>query len=185
MMKAHWLGLVLAAAGVATTGVAAAQAGGGGTPSAGPLKVAVIDLRSVLQQSPGYSQAESTFTKEVEGYRVEMSRMQDSLVTAQKDFEKSSVVMSPSARAAKQKELDARQTRMEQRASELQQKAAAREQELLAPIQNKVNGVIDGIRTEGGYTLILDVSAANSGILFADRALDITPKVLEKLKAAP
>ena len=74
---------------------------------------------------------------------------------------------------------------MEQRASELQQKAAAREQELLAPIQNKVNGVIDGIRAEGGYTLILDVSAANSGILFADRALDITPKVLEKLKAAP
>jgi len=129
--------------------------------------------------------AESTFTKEVEGYRVEMNRMQDSLVTAQKDFEKSSVVMSPSARAAKQKELDARQARMEQRASELQQKAAAREQELLAPIQNKVNGVIDGIRTEAGYTLILDVSAANSGILFADRALDITPKVLEKLKAAP
>lgn len=184
-MKAHWLGLALAAVGVATAGAAAAQAGGGGTPAPGPMKVAVIDLRSVLQQSPGYSQAESTFTKEVEAYRVEMSRMQDSLVTAQKEFEKSSVVMSPSARAAKQKDLDARQSRMEQRASELQQKAAQREQELLAPIQNKVNGVIDGLRSEGGYSLILDVSAANSGILFADRSLDITPKVLERLKAAP
>ncbi len=184
-MKAHWLGLALAAVGVATAGAAAAQAGGAGTAAPGPMKVAVIDLRSVLQQSPGYSQAESTFTKEVEGYRVEMSRMQDSLVTAQKEFEKASVVMSPSARAAKQKDLDARQSRMEQRASELQQRAAQREQELLAPIQNKVNGVIDGLRSEGGYSLILDVSAANSGILFADRSLDITPKVLERLKAAP
>lgn len=178
-MKSYVWGLAVLAAALTPVGMAAQAA------PAGPVKIAVVDLRSVMQQTPGYAKAESTFTKEVEAYRNEMSLMQDSLAKAQQEFERSSVVLSPTARAAKQKDLDARQSRLEQRANDLQQKVAQREQELLAPIQNKVNGVIDGLRADGGYQLILDVSAANSGILFADRSLDITPKVLERLKAAP
>jgi len=152
---------------------------------AAPVKIAVVDLRGVRQQTPGYAKAESTFTKELEGYRAEVAKMQDSLETAQKDFDKSSVVMSPAVRAQKRKDLDAQQSRLEQRTNELQQRAAQREQELLAPIQSRVNSVIEGIRGEAGYQLILDVSAVNSGILFADRTLDITPKVLERVKSAP
>ena len=72
---------------------------------------------------------------------------------------------------------------LETRAQELQQKAQAREPELLAPLQQKVNAVIEAIRAEGNYALIFDVSAQGGNIVAADRSLDLTDRVIEKLKA--
>ena len=50
----------------------------------------------------------------------------------------------------------------------------ARERELLDPIQTKVNSVIEGVRAAGNYAMIFDVSAPNSGIVTADKSLDLT-----------
>ena len=60
-----------------------------------------------------------------------------------------------------------------------------RERELLEPIQSRINSVIEGIRAAGGYAIIFDVSAPNSGIVTADRTLDLTAKVLQQLKSGP
>ena len=60
-----------------------------------------------------------------------------------------SVMLSPTQRAAKRKDLEGQQQKLEQRTQELQQRAATRERELLEPIQSKVNSVIEGVRAVG------------------------------------
>jgi outer membrane protein len=154
---------------------AAAQAGGG--------KLAYVNTQAILKSTPGYAQAESTFTKELETYRGEVQKLQASLDSSASDFEQQSVMLSPTQRAAKRKDLEGQQQKLEQRTQELQQRAASRERELLDPIQTKVNSVIEGIRASGNYAMIFDVSAPNSGIVTADKSLDLTDKVIQQLKS--
>src|SRR5207245_7616741 len=147
---------------------------------AGPLKIAYINSREILQRTPGYTAAESTYTKEVEGFRREVQKLQQQLDSAVQAFDQQSLALSPTAKQAKQKELQSLQQRVEQRSNELQDRAAQRERELLAPIQQRVNSVVQGLRAEGNYALILDADAPGSNIVAADPALDLTSKVDRK-----
>ena len=169
---------------IAPTGpeAAAAPASAGAAQAAG-AKVGFVNARRILQTTPGWQAAEQTFSKDSEAYRAELQKLQASLDSAAQDFEQQSVVMSPTQRQAKRTDLEAKRQGLEQKAQELQQKAQQREQELLAPLQTKVNGVIEAVRAEGGYALIFDVSGPGSGIVAADRSLDLTDKVIERLKA--
>jgi outer membrane protein len=149
----------------------------------GAAKLAYVNTQAILKSTPGYAQAESTFTKELQTYRGEVQKLQASLDSSASDFEQQSVMLSPTQRAAKRKDLEGKQQQLEQRTQELQQKAASRERELLDPIQSKVNSVIEGLRASGNYAMIFDVSAPNSGIVTADKSLDLTDKVIQQLKS--
>jgi outer membrane protein len=168
-----WVSLI--AVSVAGPESLAAQQGGS--------KVAYVNTQAILKQTPGYVKAESTFTKELEGYRVEVQKLQATLDSAASDFDQQSVMLSPTQRAAKRKDLQAQQQKLEQRTQELQQRAATRERELLDPIQSKVNSVIEGVRAAGNYAVIFDVSAPNNGIVTADKSIDLTQRVIQQLKA--
>ena len=167
-----WVGLAV----VVGAGSLAAQQGGN-------AKVAFVNTQAILKQTPGYVKAESTFTKELANYRIEVQKLQATLDSAAADFDQQSVMLSPTQRAAKRKDLQTQQQKLEQRTQELQQQAATRERELLDPIQTKVNSVIEGVRAAGNYAMIFDVSAPNNGIVTADKALDLTQKVIQQLKA--
>ena len=165
-----WLGLF----GVAP---AAAQS----TPS---LKIGFINSRQILQQTPGYAPAESTFDREVKGFRDEVQKLQRQMDSSVQAFDQQSIALSPAARLAKQKDLQAQQQRLEQRSTELQQRATQREQELMAPIQARINAVIQGLRAEGNYAVIFDLDAQGGTIIAADPALNITAKVVGRLRTA-
>jgi Skp family chaperone for outer membrane proteins len=60
--------------------------------------------------------------------------------------------------------------------------AGTRQAELMQPIIERVNRVIDQTRQEGQYSLIFDL---NDGALVAgDPALNITEEVIQKLRAS-
>lgn len=171
--------LVSLAALVAAPCVAVAQGA-----QAAPTKIAIINSREILQRTPGYARAESTYLKEVEGFGIEVQKLQQQLDSAVQALDQQSIALSPAARQAKQRDLQAMQQRMEQRTNELQERARLREQELLQPIQTRVNSIIQGIRAELNYALILDADAAGGLIAAADPAINITARVLQRLQQA-
>src|ERR671939_2087967 len=150
VVRGVWVGLAAVLA--AGTGSLVAQQGGN-------PKIAFVNTQAILKQTPGYVKAESTFTKELANYRVEVQKLQASLDSSASDFEQQSVMLSPTQRAAKRKDLEGQQQKLEQRTQELQQRAASRERELLDPIQTKVNTVIEQLRKTGGYAMIFDVGS--------------------------
>jgi outer membrane protein len=170
-----WVGLIAVA--LCGPESAAAQDKGGGA------KIAYVNTQAILRATPGYAAAESTFAKELEISRGEVQKLQASLDSSASDFEQQSAMLSPTARQAKRKDLQGQQQKMEQRVQELQKRATDREKELLEPIQTKVNTVIEGVRAAGNYAVIFDVSAPNSGIVTADKSLDITQRVIQQLKS--
>ena len=171
----RWSVLALALL-VAPTTLAAQQGGS---------KIGYINARAVLLAVPGYAQAESTYNRELSSFREEVDRMQTALDSAASDFEQKSVMLSATAKTAKRRELERQRDRMEQRANELRDKAAQREQELLAPIHGRVNTAIEAVRTEGGFAIIFDVSANEGLIVAVDKSLELSQKVIDKVKATP
>jgi outer membrane protein len=54
--------------------------------------------------------------------------------------------------------------------------------ELVKPIMDQIRKVLDDIRQEEGYAFILDAGSEAGVIVAADRNLDITEKVIARLK---
>jgi hypothetical protein len=54
---------------------------------------------------------------------------------------------------------------------------------LLQPIQARVIGIVQGIRAEANYALIFDMDGQSSSVFLAvDPSLDVTAKVIDRLK---
>jgi len=145
-------------------------------------KLAWLDMQTVLKQDPKYAAAEGAYNKEMKGYNDEIEKLQKQFDSTVGDYQQKQVVLSPSARQAKEAELRGLQTKIQTRMSELQTKATQRERELIGPIEDRVRTVIDGVRAERNISLIFDVGRA--GILSMDPALDITAIVVQRLKPA-
>ena len=111
-----------------------------------------------------FAEIRAAFDREVKGYRDEVQKLQRQLDSSVAAFEQQSIALSPAAKQAKQKDLQAQQQRMEQRSNELQQRAQQREQELMAPIQARINAVIQGLRAEGNYSVIFDADAQGGAV---------------------
>ena len=169
---------------VAMTFVRAALAQQPGQAAQQQLKFAFLDSRAVLAATPGRPEAESLFAREMTGFRAEVARLQGQLDSAVAEYQRSSAAMTPTARANRERELRDMDTRTRSRAQELDQQAQQREQQLTAPIMQRVTAVIEGIRAEFNYTFIFDVSAQGNPIVAADRTLDITQLVIQRLQAA-
>lgn len=182
----------LALLGAATAPVAAqqprapgARAPGTAQAAASPARLAFLNSRAILAQTPGYAQAETLFARELNGSREEVAKLQQSLDSAANDFETASVLLSPSVKQERQRQLVAQQQSVQTRQQELQGRMEQRERELLEPLQARVQAVIEGIRAELNYAMIFDVSAMGGAMVAADRALDITPLVIQRLQATP
>ncbi len=148
-----------------------------------PLKLAYINSQLILANTPGRAEAESTFNKEMVGYQAQVQQLQATLDSAVNEYNRASLVLSPSAKQQKEQQIRDLETRTRGQINDLQQRASAREQQLTAPIMARVNAVIEGIRAEFNYSMIFDASAQNGGLVTADRALDISQLVIQRLQA--
>ncbi len=149
------------------------------------VRIGWLNLQAILQQTPGYAQAESTFSAEMEGYQADLQRLQQEFDSTLSWYEQQAIVLSPSAKQTKEAEIRDLQERLQTRAGELQNRAQERERQLVAPIEDRVKGVIEGVRAERNLGLIFDASAAGSNIIAADRTLDLTATILQRLRSNP
>ncbi len=143
--------------------------------------LAYVSSEIVLRQTPGFVQAESTFNAEMAGYRAEVQVLQQDLDSAVAAFNQQSIVLSPTARQEKSGELRGLQQQLEQRTTDLQNIAVQRQQELIGPLEDRIQSVIDGLRAERNISMVFDVAAPGNNIISADPVLDLTSVVVSRL----
>lgn len=149
----------------------------------GTFRIAFVDARRALQSMAGYAKAESTWTKELQAAQVEGQRMQAAFDSTVAVYQQSSAMLSPSAKTAREKVLNAQNDSLQAKLQALQDRVQGRERELLAPMQTRLASIIDGLRAEGNYALIIDLGNPNSqNIVSYDKALDITDRLLRRLQ---
>jgi len=161
-------------------GTAAAQAPQG---SAVPAKIGYINSALLLQQAPGRAEAEAQFEREVGVYRQQIQRMDDSLRTLVSAFDRDAPKLDSATRETRRTSIAQRETEYQGRARGLDSTMQARQAQLVKPIMERVQAVIEAIRTEDGFSMIFDVGAQTNVVVAADKKLDLTDRVLARLKS--
>jgi len=173
--RATRLALVLSA-------VSAVPAFAQSAPAPTTPKIAYIDSKVVLSRAPGRQQAEDTFNKEMEVSRAQVQKMGDSLQTMIADYQKTQSTLAANVREQREAAIRKKQEDYQSRAGSLDQQMQQRQMELVKPIMDQIRKVLDDIRQEDGYAFILDAGSEAGVIVAADRNLDITEKVIARLK---
>lgn len=155
----------------------------GTTAPATSARIGYINSAVILAQAPGRVEAEAQFEREVGVYRQQIQRMDDSLKTLMAAFDRDAPKLDSAAREARRTSIGRRETEYQGRARGLDSTMQARQAELVKPIMQRVQTVIEAIRAEDGYAVILDVGAQVSVVVAADKKLDLTDRVLQRLKA--
>jgi len=172
-----FLTVALAAAGLALAATSPLPA-----QATGAIKIGYINSQRVIQEAPGAAEARSTLEKEMTGWQAQLKAMDDSLAALMQQYNQQSVMLSADAKKQKEEEIVQKRGGWQQRAQQLQETAGQRQETLMKPILDKVQVTINDLRQAEGYSFIFDM--ASQAMVAADPALDLTDKVIARLKAA-
>lgn len=173
MAFTRWFGLALIGLAV---GAQSAQAQGN-PPSGTP--VVYVRGQVILQAAPGAAEAARTFERELADMRTQLQEQAAVVDSMLQDYQRQEVLLSPQAKEQKQTEIMNLRNQLQQSQGEMDSQAQQRQQELLGPILEQVGSVIEALRSENNYSIVLD--ASKEGLVAADTTLDITDAVLSRL----
>jgi outer membrane protein len=146
-------------------------------------KLGYVNPGALMEAAPGRAAAESLLSKEGQSYQSQLQKMQDSLNGLLQKYQKEEPTLSATAKESRQKTLQALENEPQQKNTQFQQQFDARKNEVMAPITDVVKKVLDDIREEGCYAMIIMSEPGQSIIASADKNLDVTDKAVSRLRA--
>jgi outer membrane protein len=152
-------------------------AGWVGSVRAVDMKIACIDVKRAMNESQAGKEAMKSFDKEREKLQRQFGEKQKELQTLKESLDKQAAMLTPEARASKEKEYEAKireyQRWVEDNQKEIQQKAG----ELEKIVAQGLLKIIKKLGEDEGYTLILMKN--EDLVLFSSKAIDITDRVIK------
>jgi outer membrane protein len=149
-----------------------------------PVRVAYVNSQRLMEVAPGRAEAEAQFEREVGTYRQQLQRMEDSLRTLAQAYDRDQAGLTPQLRQQRAQAVQVQEAAFQARADTLNQQMQRRQAELVRPIMEQINRVIEQVRAEGSYAIIFDVASEGQAIVAADTTLDVTEQVITRLRAA-
>ncbi len=159
---------VLLIAGFITTNVVAAD-----------LKVGVVSVERILSEAPQVDAVNTSMLERFGPQRDALQSLEKEITKMQENYKRNELVMTEDKLNELKKEIITKIQGLKKKEALLQQEVATVRNQELAVLQQQVRGIIDDISKKGKYSLVL-----SEGVAFADEKLDITDKVLDKMKAA-
>ena len=145
------------------------------------LKIGYINSQAIIAQNPAAVAAQEQFKREMVPWESELKTLENEIAELLNRYQAQQVTLTADARRARQQEILQKQETYQDRMDQIEADAARRQQELVQPIMERINSIIQDIRKAGSYTFIFDVSAG--GLIAADEAFDLTDDVLRRLAA--
>jgi len=133
-------------------------------------------MNEVKQMQPELESLQTQLQKKGQGM---VEALKAKSTKAQQQLERGE--MSPKEQETMQAELQADQEEIMGFERERQQKMIQKREELLKPIIDKVNGAIDLVAKEKGFTIIFNGSPSAGFLLYVDGTADVTTEVKSKL----
>lgn len=159
------------------------MAGAAQAQGSAAAKIGYVNTQALMEAAPGRVAAESLLTKEGQQYQVQLQKMQDSLNGLLAKYQKDEPTLSATAKKTRQDAMQSLETDLQGKNMQFQQQFQARQSEVMAPIQDVVRKVLEDIRVEDGFAMILDRTPGQTPILVADKNLDVTDRVVSRLRA--
>jgi Skp family chaperone for outer membrane proteins len=151
-------------------------------PALAAQQTVYVSSQRVFAAAPGWDAAEAQYTRIVDSVHTVEQKMDDSLATLLNGYSRDEAAMTPAARTARRKAIEAQHTDFAKHRDSLDLDVQQRRAAMLDPISDRVKALLARVRREKGYGVILDMDAGT--ILAADSTLDVTDAVIAEMKPA-
>ena len=146
-----------------------------------PLKIGYINSQVIIAEDPAATAAQEQFRREMVPFESELRGLETDIADLIARYQAQQITLTANARRTRQDEIAQKQQAYQERMAQIEAEAARRQQELVQPIMERINNIIQEIRSDGSYTFIFDV--AGGGLIAADESFDLTGEVQERLAA--
>ncbi len=150
-------------------------------------KIGYVSTEAIMKQLPDAQDAQKQLDALTASWQDELNKMQEDWKKKYDDYDKKKLIMTDQRRAEAERELrDLDQKIADYRNQKFGQNGElfAKQNELMKPVQDRVFKAIQDVAVEEGYDYVLDKSGEIL-MMYANPKLDLTDKVLEKLKVTP
>jgi outer membrane protein len=155
-----------------------------GASAQGNLKIGVINVARLIEQSPQAATVQKKLQDEFGPRQRELAAMQESLRTRLETFQRDSPVMGEPERVNLERQIREAQREYQRSETELREDVELRQNEEIGQLQRDVLTKAQEYARAEQYDLVL----ADANVIFGSTAVDITAAVLAMLKpsaAAP
>jgi outer membrane protein len=152
-----------------------------GSVWAADLKVAYVDIQKAINECNAGKEAKKAITKDVERIQRLGADKQKELQTMKESFEKQTLMLTPEARAHKEKEYQSKLRDFQRWADDTQNEMNQKRMEMERTISSGLVKVIQKVGSDEGYTFTLEKN--ESIVLYASKAIDITDRVIKAFDA--
>jgi outer membrane protein len=146
-----------------------------------PLKIGYINSQVIIAEDPAATAAQEQFQREMVPFESELQALEAEIADLMGQYQAQQITLTANARRTRQDAIVQKQQSYQERMAQIEAEAARRQQELVQPIMELINNIIQEIRRAGSYTFIFDV--AGGGLIAADESFDLTGEVMERLAA--
>ena len=145
------------------------------------IKIGSVDIQKAVNECSTGKEAKKALTKEVEQFQSLISEKQKELQDMKESLEKQGLMLTPEARAAREKELQTRSRDFQRWGEDVQNELTQRRTEMEKNIFAGLQKVIQKLGADEGYTLIFEKN--ENIVLFIPKSTDITDLVIKAYDA--
>jgi outer membrane protein len=149
---------------------------------AGQLKIAVINTEQILLESQAGKRALADLKKAQEQKEGEIDRQQKEIRDLQAKIDAGRLSLAQDKLADMEKQLEDKVIAVRRLQDDANRELTKKKDDILGSVDQRVMPVINQLGKELGYTLIF--RKFESGLIYADDAVDITAVVIKRLDAA-
>ena len=146
---------------------------------AADLKVAYVDIQRAINECNAGKEAKKAISKDMERLQHLGADKQKEIQTMKESFEKQTLMLTPEARAAKEKEFQNKLRDYQRWADDNQKEIQQKTQDMERQISAGLIKVIQKMGSDEGYSFILE----GSMLPYVSKAIDITDRVIKAYDA--
>lgn len=140
------------------------------------MKVAVVNVQQVLQQSPKVAQLSKKLESQFKTRQTKISEEQKNLQDDVDKFKKESATMSQKEKDAMQKKIAANRSDLMKQVVGYQQDLQKEQSKIMQDILGDLNGIVSQLAKTKDFSLVLDSQA----VIYVDNGNDITKEVIQQ-----
>lgn len=149
-----------------------------------PSKIATINIQQAIAESEEGKKESSILNTKATAKRAELEKMQKDIEAMQKQLQDQATTLNDEAKAQLARQIDQKSKDLQRQQQDAQDEFQNLSNEIINKIGRKMLRVIGQYANEQGYTAILDVSSAQSGVLWYAPASNITTEIIRRYDAA-
>ena len=148
---------------------------------ADPVKIGVVDLQKVLEESNAGKAAQNELKVQRDKMQADLKQRGNDIQEIESRMKRESMVMSKEAREEKEREHRIKVSDFQAMQRKYQSDLQEVERKLMGQLQKEISGLVGEMAKKEGFTVII----SNIGVIYSHPAVDLTDRLIQELNTKP